>query len=114
MIVWRPIVKDLARQLDQIDVAIHRLVVALEQLEQRAAAESGRTKHCGREGNDPDRYHVSGTPPPTPPLADWLLDPLDGPGWLGVNPARAGTSLNLYSGRWGGGGAPPLTGAAPG
>ena len=64
---WRKTVKELATQLDVIDELIHALVVSLEQLEQRERGCCGRTPHESTEENGLDRFHVSGTPPPTPP-----------------------------------------------
>ncbi len=64
---WRRTVKELAAQLDIIDELIHALVVSLEALEAREGACCEHREHEPNAGNDQDRFHVSGTPPPTPP-----------------------------------------------
>ena len=66
-IFWRSSVKQLAAQLDIIDELIHGLVVALEAAEERERGCCEHREHEPQAGNDQDRFHVSGTPPPTPP-----------------------------------------------
>lgn len=67
MIFWRRTVRELAEQLDVIDELIHALVVALNDAEAREGRCCEHREHEPEEGNCTDRFHVSGTPPPTPP-----------------------------------------------
>lgn len=67
MIFWRRTVRELAEQLDVIDELIHALVVALNDAEANHRDCCGHSEHPDQEGDQPDRFHVSGTPPPTPP-----------------------------------------------
>jgi hypothetical protein len=65
MILWRATVRELARQLDGIDVSIHRLVAALEQLDELDRGKCGRTGH-EQQGTSRSLPRI-GDPPPDPP-----------------------------------------------
>ena len=73
-IFWRRTVKELAAQLDVIDELIHALVVALEVAEERERGCCEHREDQPQAGNEQNRFHLSGTPPRPPPLADLLLE----------------------------------------